>query len=69
MPDQTPDRGQPPQCSARGCQQPAAWVLSWNNPRIHQPDRRKQWSACAEHRGSLSDFLGARGFLRDVTPL
>ncbi|MCD6639648.1 MAG: acetone carboxylase [Nocardioides sp.] len=56
-------------CSARGCQLDAAWELRWNNPRIHTPDRRKVWLACDEHRESLSDFLGARGFLKETAPV
>lgn len=55
-------------CSAKRCSNEALWALQWNNPRLHTPERRKVWLACAEHRGTLSDFLGARGFLRDVTP-
>jgi hypothetical protein len=55
-------------CSAKGCQAPAQWQLLWNNPKIHTPDRRKIWLACDDHRQSLSDFLGARGFLRDTQP-
>ncbi|QZY27613.1 hypothetical protein [Nocardioides coralli] len=58
-----------PTCSARGCATPAVWALRWNNPRLHTPERRKTWLACDEHRGSLSDFLGARNFLRDVVPV
>ncbi|GAB3996898.1 acetone carboxylase [Nocardioides marmoraquaticus] len=53
-------------CSAKGCQQPAAHQLRWNNPKLHTPDRRKVWLACDEHREHLADFLGARGFLREV---
>jgi hypothetical protein len=56
-------------CSAKGCQQAATWALLWNNPKLHTPDRRKTWLACDDHRESLSDFLGARNFLRDVEPL
>jgi hypothetical protein len=56
-------------CSARGCSRTAAWVLLWNNPRLHTPERRKQWLACDEHRSSLGDFLTARSFLRDVRPV
>ena len=56
-------------CSAKGCQVDAAWALLWNNPKLHTPDRRKVWVACDEHRQSLSDFLGARQFLRDVVPI
>ncbi|WP_329460407.1 hypothetical protein [Streptomyces sp. NBC_01497] len=58
-----------PVCSAKGCQAPAVWVLAWNNPKLHTPDRRKTWSACDEHREHLSAFLGVRGFLKDVVPL
>jgi hypothetical protein len=58
----------PDTCSAKGCQVPAAWQLQWNNPKLHTPERRKVWLACDDHRGSLSDFLGARGFLKDVVP-
>lgn len=56
-------------CSARGCSAPAEWVLEWNNPKVHTPDRLKQWLACADHRESLSAFLDARGFLREVNAL
>jgi hypothetical protein len=55
-------------CSAKGCQSDAVWDLQWNNPKIHTPERRKSWLACDEHRESLSEFLGARGFLKDVVP-
>ncbi|WP_320069662.1 hypothetical protein [Micromonospora sp. RTGN7] len=58
-----------PICSARGCRGSAQWALRWNNPRLHTADRRKTWLACTDHRASLGDFLGARGFLREVTPL
>ncbi len=58
-----------PICSARGCQRDAAWQLLWNNPKLHTPDRRKTWLACDEHKQSLSDFLSARGFLREIEPL
>ena len=57
---------EPDTCSARGCRAVATWQLLWNNPKLHTPDRRKTWLACDEHRESLSDFLGARQFLRDV---
>lgn len=56
-------------CSAKGCQAPASWTLLWNNPKLHTPDRRKQWLACDEHRESLGAFLGARGFLKETQPL
>ena len=55
-------------CSARGCRQPASWALLWNNPRLHTPERRKVWLACPDHRPTLAEFLGARGFLQDVEP-
>ena len=58
-----------PVCSARGCRSAAAWELRWNNPRLHDPARRKTWMACLQHRESLSEFLGARGFLRESVAL
>ena len=56
-------------CSARGCTFAAGYDLQWNNPKIHTPDRRKHWLACAEHRTSLSAYLSSRGLLRDVRAL
>lgn len=56
-------------CSSRGCTHPAVWDVGWNNPKIHPPERRKHWLACPDHRESLSSFLGARGFLREVEPI
>ena len=56
-------------CSAKDCRAPATWTLLWNNPKLHDPDRRKSWLACDDHREQLSDFLAARSFLRDVEPL
>ncbi|MDJ1137752.1 hypothetical protein [Streptomyces iconiensis] len=58
-----------PICSAKGCRAPAVWVLAWNNPKLHTPDRRKTWLACEEHREYLSNFLNMRGFLKDTVPL
>ncbi len=63
MPDLTGDT-----CSAKGCQAEAEWQLLWNNPKLHTEDRRKIWLACDEHRETLADFLGARGFLKEVVP-
>lgn len=58
-----------PICSAKDCRAPAVWVLAWNNPKLHTPERRKTWLACDEHREHLSQFLGMRGFLKDVVAL
>ncbi|MGC5346657.1 hypothetical protein ACPXCE_13655 [Streptomyces sp. DT24] len=58
-----------PVCSAKGCRTAAVWVLAWNNPKLHTPERRKTWLACDEHREHLSSFLGVRGFLKDVVAL
>ncbi|MEU7160998.1 hypothetical protein [Streptomyces chrestomyceticus] len=58
-----------PVCSAKGCRADAVWVLAWNNPKLHTPERRKTWLACEEHREHLSNFLGLRGFLKDVVTL
>jgi hypothetical protein len=55
-------------CSAKGCREPAAWRLVWNNPRVHTPDREKVWTACDEHREQLSHHLAARSFLLRVEP-
>lgn len=56
-------------CSSRGCRQVAGYAVRWNNPKLHTPDRRKVWLACAAHRDVLADFLSLRGFLRDVVPV
>lgn len=53
-------------CSAKGCRSRAAHALIWNNPKIHEADRRKVWLACSLHRDGLSAFLDLRGFLREV---
>lgn len=55
-----------PICSAKACRADARWVLVWNNPKVHTPDRRKTWLACDEHRESLGQFLAVRGFLKDT---
>ncbi|MEV0716333.1 acetone carboxylase [Asanoa sp. NPDC050611] len=57
-----------PVCSAKGCRREAVYEIRWNNPKIHPPERRKVWLACADHRESLADFLDRRGFLREVAP-
>ncbi|WP_171468003.1 hypothetical protein [Cellulosimicrobium sp. 72-3] len=56
-------------CSAKGCQEAAAWGLLWNNPKIHTPERRKVWLACDAHREYLETFLGARSFWRSTVPV
>ncbi|NTW39022.1 MAG: hypothetical protein HGA44_03910 [Cellulomonadaceae bacterium] len=53
-------------CSARGCGADAVWGLRWNNPKIHTPERRKVWLACPDHRTSLEEYLGVRGFHLDT---
>ncbi|NJC22330.1 hypothetical protein BJ994_001406 [Arthrobacter pigmenti] len=58
-----------PMCSRKACRQNASWQLLWNNPRIHTPDRRKVWLACAEHRGWLEDYLTTRGLWKQTVPL
>jgi len=64
-----PGPDEKPICSAKDCRTPAVWVLAWNNPKLHTPERRKTWLACDEHREHLSQFLGMRGFLKDVMTL
>ena len=56
-------------CSAKDCRADAIWALVWNNPTIHTADREKVWSACDEHKDSLSEFLAARSFLKRVEPI
>jgi hypothetical protein len=56
-------------CSAKGCTDAATVGLLWNNPKIHTPERRKTWLACDEHQKSLTDFLSARGFMRETKPV
>jgi hypothetical protein len=58
-----------PVCSAKGCRAAAVWVLAWNNPKLHAPERRKTWLACDEHKDHLAQFLDLRGFLKDVVTL
>lgn len=58
-----------PVCSSRGCQDVARWAVVWNNPKIHTPDREKVWTACDQHRSTLSDFLSRRSMLLRVDPL
>jgi hypothetical protein len=57
-----------PICSAKGCRAEPDYVLVWNNPKLHTPDRRKTWLACGEHREHLGQFLAVRGFLKDTVP-
>jgi hypothetical protein len=56
-------------CSAKGCRATATVALRWNNPKIHDVERRKTWLACDAHEQSLSDFLAARSFLRETERL
>lgn len=55
-----------PRCSAKGCTVGATWAILWRNPKIHDESRRKTWLACDEHRVTLTDFLGMRGFPLEV---
>lgn len=62
---------QPPQaqCSRKGCRNDAQWKVLWNNPRIHEEERRKIWLACAEHRQWLEHYLQQRMFWRSTEPM
>ena len=53
-------------CSAKGCRAVALWALRWNNPKLHDEQRRKTWLACPDHRVHLENFLAARSFLRET---
>lgn len=55
-------------CSRKGCRSAAEWQLLWNNPRLHTPDRRKVWLACAEHRTWLEDYLKTRSLWIETVP-
>jgi hypothetical protein len=56
-------------CSAKGCRANAHWGLKWNNPKLHDPERRKTWLACDVHKDTLGAFLTVRGFLRETVPV
>lgn len=56
-------------CSGKGCRAPATTALKWNNPKLHDPERRKTWLACPDHEESLAEFLDIRGFLRERVPV
>lgn len=58
-----------PQCSRKACTHEAVWKLLWNNPKVHTPQRRKIWLACAEHKQFLAEFLSSRDFLKEIQPL
>lgn len=60
---------EPVVCSAKGCREVARHAVVWNNPKLHSADRRKVWLACDDHRQSLADFVGLRGFLIEVIPV
>lgn len=53
-------------CSRAGCRDAATWQVVWRNPRIHGPERRKVWLACAAHVDYLRDYLRARDFPVEV---
>lgn len=55
-------------CSRAGCRDTAVWAISWRNPRIHSADRRKVWTACAEHVDFLTNYLRTRDFPVEVAP-
>lgn len=56
-------------CSRKACTADATWQLLWNNPKIHDPKRRKIWLACDEHKAFLADFLASRSFLQEIQPV
>jgi hypothetical protein len=56
-------------CSRKACRSEASWQLLWNNPKIHTPERRKMWLACAEHRDWLEDYLQVRGLWKETVVL
>lgn len=64
-----PGADAPTRCSSAGCTADAVWRVNWRNPRIHSADRVKVWLACDDHRSTLSDYLGTRGFPVTVSAL
>ena len=56
-------------CSRAGCRRAATVAILWRNPRIHTGDRHKTWLSCDEHLDVLRDFLAARAFPLEVTPM
>lgn len=59
----------PPRCSRKGCRSDATVRLLWNNPKIHAPERRKTWLACAEHADWLETYLSERLLFKERLPL
>lgn len=49
-------------CSHKECRDTASRAVVWNNPQLHEPGRRKVWTACGEHVQFLQDFVALRGF-------
>lgn len=58
-----------PVCSRKGCRANATTQLLWNNPKIHTPERRKVWLACADHVEWLEDYLQSRSLWKETLPL
>ena len=56
------------ECSRAGCREEATSAVHWRNPKLHDLDRVKTWTACAEHEGYLVEFLRSRDFPVAVTP-
>ncbi|WP_198586891.1 hypothetical protein [Glycomyces xiaoerkulensis] len=56
------DRDEAPVCSARACRERARWMLRWRNPKLHTPERVKEWAACDDHLDHLREFLTRRRF-------
>lgn len=56
-------------CSRKGCRNSASVQLLWNNPKIHTPERRKIWLACAEHADWLENYLSERLLFKQRLPL
>lgn len=55
-------------CSARECEESAAWAIVWSNPAIHF-GRSKTWLACETHRDHLDAYLKVRNFPRKCLSL
>jgi hypothetical protein len=56
-------------CSRAGCRREATVAIVWRNPRLHTGDKHKTWLACDEHVDVLRDFLAARAFPLELSPI
>ncbi|MFT4245013.1 MAG: acetone carboxylase [Micrococcaceae bacterium] len=56
-------------CSRAKCTNEAEYVIYWNNPKVHTPDRRKEWTSCEVHKKFFENYLSVRNFYIETLPL